>query len=785
MTSRKSSLNPFAFTYREMLHHRIFTAIPMTILAMLFFGEVIPKYFSWRSAVSSGDTSFAQSIKGDMLFSFITDGDGSIIMMAYSFVLLGIGLVLAVSLFGFMMLKPSANVQYSLSISRNKQFAARYLAGTTVIAASVIIPFFIVSLANMMFYGNSKELWISFAYLCISHLTVFLYSFTVYVFVMVLLGSIIESILIGTVCLFVPAMISNAFYSLLSVMVYGSPQVNSSAFDFGINFVTAGGEKVAGGGEKAFRFTDYLFPAMSGADSLNVLRGEEYIFPPVLRFAVALALVLLLACAAKYLHSRRKAEKAGFLGTCPALETFCTVVVGSFLASLAGQMLNSSEFSRGAVKAITVIAGAVIMAIGSTAVELVFTRSFKEYRKRIWHLPLAICIFLAFVFITGVVINSAYAKIPAAQDIRSASISLPGSVEEYRYSNDTISEAGHLPIDFMLTEQAQDRTVFETASAEDIADILEINRLAVNPDKNTRGIYSVRFEYTLKNGRKVERIYRDAGKYILEKSVGLMDREFFRKGTVEILNNLKGGIYGPMMISPNLSSIIIPAEIFNDREKADELFACIEKDILAGGIPLDFKGGEVFGYIGYDRYNPADDIRADNTNGYYVTTTGADEDGEEEEQTVLHGNLDYIKYYEGNIDLANLHAFPVFAGAENTVAFLESNGLMKYFENREDFAKITYCRYKDGDRTYPNDTLTGLLSARWVDKDYSFDVYYADGSIQSAGTGMPAYATVVTDKAEIEKLQKKMRAVAWADDDGCYVKAEFRNGDYVLAYMPE
>ena len=757
----------------------------MTLLALMFFGKVIPKYFSWRSALSSGNAVLAQSIKGDMLFSFITDGDGSIIMMAYSFILLGIGLILAVSLFGFMMMKPAANVQYSLGISRNKQFAARYLAGATVIASSVIIPFFIVSLANMMFYGNSKELWISAAYLCVSYLTVFLYSFTVYVFVMVLLGSIIESILIGTVCLFVPAMISNAFYSLLGVMVYGSPQVNSSAFDFGINFVTAGGEKVAGGGGRAFRFTDYLFPAMSGADSLNVLRNEEYVFPAILRFAAALALVILLACAAKYLHSRRKTEKAGFLGTCPALETFCTVVVGSFLASLAGQMFSSSDFSRGAVKAITVIAGVVIMAIGYTAVELVFTRSFKEYRKRIWHLPLAICVFLAFVFITGVVINSAYAKIPAAQDIRSASVSLPGCVDEYRYSNDTVSEAGHLPIDFLLAEQAQDRTVFETASAEDIAEILETNKLVLNPGKAPRGSYSVRFEYTLKSGRKVERIYRDAGRDVLRKSVELMDREFCRKGTVDILNNLKGAIYGPMMISPNLSSIIIPAEIFNDRAKSEELFACIEKDILSGGIPLDFKGGEVLGYIGYDRYNPADDIRTDSTNGYYVTTSAAGEDGEEEEQTVLHGDLDYIKYYEGNIELANLHAFPVFNTAENTVAFLGSNGLMKYFENREDFAKISYCRYKDDDRTYPNDTSTGLLSARCVDKDYSFDVYYADGSVQTAGTGMPPYATVVTDRAEIEKLQKKMRAVAWADDDGCYVKAEFTNGDFVLAYMPE
>lgn len=784
MTSRKSSLDPFAFTYREMLRHRIYSAIPMTLLALFLFGEVIPKYFSYRAALTAGNVSLAGSIRKNVLFSFLTAGDGSVIVLAYSFVLLGIGLILALSLFGFMMLRPSANIQYSLGISRNKQFSARYLAGATVIAASVITPFFIITVANMLFYGNSKELWISFAYLCISYITVFLYSFTVFVFVMVLLGSIIESILIGAVCIFAPAMISNAVYALLSVMVYGSPRINSSPFTYGLSFITPGGETVMSSGDKALRFTDFLFPALTGADSLNVLKATDYVFPPISAFAVALALVLLLACAAKYLHSRRKAEKAGFLGTCPALITFCTVVVGSFIASLIGQAFNSSDFSRGAVKAITVIAGAVIMAIGYTAVELIFTRSFREYRKRIWHLPLAICVFLAFVFVTGVVINGSYAKLPPAQDITSASISLPDSLSEYRFSNDTVSESGYLPIDFLLAEQTHDRIVFDTASPEDFKDILEINRLALNPGGDERGYYTVRFEYTLKSGKKVERIYRDAGSAVLEKSVDLLSREFYRKGTLEQLEGLKNQIYGPIMISPNLSSAVIPEGIFNDESKRAELFDCIEKDILSGGIPLDFKGGDLLGYIGYDLNNPADGIRTDNKTGYYVTSEGGD-GGDEETQTVLHGDLDYNRYYEGNVRFCELHVFPVFAGAKSTVAFLESNGLMKYLENKENFVKITYCRYKDGDKTPPNDTSTGILSARWVGRDYSFDVYYADGTIETANTEMPPYAQMVTDKAEIIKLQKKLRALAYADDNGCFVKAEFANGNYVLAYMPE
>ena len=103
---------------------------------------------------------------------------------------------------------------------------------------------------------------------------------------------------------------------------------------------------------------------------------QKSVRPPNIS-AVFFAVIILIAAAAMLLHSRRKAEKAGFMGTCPAAEGFCVVVVGTWMASLVSETLRSSEFSRGAVKVITAIAGIVIMAAGYTAADLFFTRSVK------------------------------------------------------------------------------------------------------------------------------------------------------------------------------------------------------------------------------------------------------------------------------------------------------------------------------------------------------------------------------------------------------------------------
>lgn len=776
MTSEKSSLNPFGFTYRGMLRRFTGLPVPLTLFALFIYGEVIPTYFRYRSALSSGNIELARNIKGAIQFTFLSGSDESVFALGYSVLLIVTGFLLALFSFGFIMFRPTVNTQYSLGISRSGQFAARYLAAFTVTFISVVIPFLIIALFNAVFYGNTKDLWITFAFMCLSYTTIAMYSFTVFTFVMMTVGSFIESVVYGAVCFLSPALISRALYSLTSVMAYGSPLSGNTLIN--ITFIDINGDRIPGARDSLFAFSKYIFPSLDSYGYAWIFEDEEYVFPPFARFAAFFVFVILLAAAAMLIHSRRKAEKAGFTGTCPAIEGFCVVTVGTWMASVAAEMLRSSDFSRGAVNVLTVLTGLVIMALGYTAVDLFVTRSLKAFRRRLWHLPLEICVFLCIVFTIGTVLYGAYSNIPQKEEIESASVSLPCALQDYRSTVDGAVAAGYLPVDSIISEQSSERVVFDGFESEsDIEKILDLNNMIKDSGNDERGPYCIRFSYKLKNGREKVRIYNDAGTAALKKMTELMRSDVYKEKSAALLDTAKETKFGPVLLSPNLSSITVPKEIFNDRDKKDELFECVKKDILSGGIPLDLKTeGELLGYVGLTSQNPVPLTDEEIENG--VTEVPP-------EELMLREDCDYLKFFEYNIWLSEMSLFPVTSSAVNTLRFLESNGLTEYFADKEDFVKITYCRFKDENKSVIDDTSTGMLSARCITKNYDFDVYYADGSMESTGRELPAYATAVTGKAEIEKLSGKIRAAAFMDDDGYYVKAEYRNGNYVLAYIPE
>lgn len=776
MTSEKSSLNPFGFTYRGMLRRFAFLPVPLTLFALFVYGEVIPSYFRYRSALSVGNFELAQSIKGTMQFVFLSGSDESIFALGYSILLIITGFLLALFSFGFIMFRPTVNTQYSLGISRGRQFAARYLAVFTVILISVAIPFLIIAVFNALFYGNSKELWITCAFMCFAFTSIALYSFTVFTFVMMTVGSLIESVVYGAVCFLSPALISRALYSLISVMAYGSPLAGNTLIN--ISYIDINGDRIPGAADSLFAFSKFIFPSLDSSGYAWVFKDEEYVLPPFAKFAVFFAFVLLLAAAAMLIHSHRKAEKAGFTGTCPAIEGFCVVTVGTWMASVAAEMLRSSDYSRGAVNVITVLSGVVIMAVGYTAVDLFVTRSFKSFRRRLWHLPLEICIFLCIVFAIGTVLYGAFSNIPAEAEIESASVSLPCALQDYRSTVDGAVAAGYLPADSIISEQCSERVVFDGFESEsDIESILALNNTIKDSRGDERGPYCIRFCYKLKNGKQKVRIYNDAGFAALKKMTELMKSDVYKAKTAEMLDRAREAKFGPVLVSPNLSSMTVPKEIFNDKEKNDELFECVKKDILSGGIPLDLKtGGELIGYVALTSQNPVELTEDEIENG--VTEIPP-------EELMLKEDCDYLKFFEYNVWLSEMTLFPVTSSSVNTLEFLESSGLTDYFADKDEFVKITYCRFSDENKSILDDTSTGMLSARYVEKDYDFDVYYADGSTETAGRELPAYAEEVTDKAEIEKLSGKIRAAAFADDDGYYVKAEYESGNYIIAYIPE
>ena len=136
MTSRKSLQNNFGYAYRSGLRDNSLFAILNTVFLSLFF--VIVPIMTFRNNTSTDKQTGQVSVvnlKGQFSFMFTN----SMEMFRYIIiaVLIGVGLLVGITTFKFITGKKTINVYYSLGIKRQKLFAAKYLSGLTLFAASV------------------------------------------------------------------------------------------------------------------------------------------------------------------------------------------------------------------------------------------------------------------------------------------------------------------------------------------------------------------------------------------------------------------------------------------------------------------------------------------------------------------------------------------------------------------------------------------------------------------------------------------------------------------------
>ncbi len=772
MISRKSSPDSFGITLRK----GFMSLLPVCIipaLALILFGSggVFGRISEYRQLVARGMMSRAAELKAEVIYDFFPDGDGEIIVMGFCLLFMAAAIFAAFLLFGFMLKKNTSNVYYSLGISRSRLFVSRYLAGVLWIALSACLPFLILAVANLLFYGNSPEMWKTFLYIFISVFALMLFCFTVTAFVISQLGSYIEAVIISAVCIVSPGLLNRGISALLSVTAKGSPYNYGNWLGSYVSFLNYRHELIYQPAGTIWDTFSLYFPLNTASGSFMMAKGDEFVPFNYGKYIIFIIVSLVIALIAALLHNHRKNEKAGFMGTCPVLEGWCVVAVGTFLASLVASVFGNSELGDGTVKALTAAAGIVIMAVGYTVVDLFFVRSFKAYRKRLWHLAVSICAFLIIIFATGVVMNSVYSKVPDAAEIESVSVSLPDAFSsDEGYSS---YESGiQLEIDRTLRVRSYDRMVVEGfESREDIERIRELNTLLSQQKKEDKGSYSFLFIYKLKNGRTVKRLYTDGGEAAFVKALEAVKTDVYRQSAAksfEYLNYIDGGY---LFVSPNMSSAVVPAKLYNDFDLKAELMGCLEKDVLAGTLdPALAPGAEVLGYICVPHYQVPTAAQPDEYNENGPATLSADYSPAE---------------LDGALELVNYNIFPVTPGMENTLAFIKSNGLDGYFRNRAETEEITVCTcVPDSDDIAISDD-TGKIAAKMFPEDYVMEFYTEYGEVTVAQFKLPDNAQMVTDKAEIEKLEKAVRLTGYGCYGNKYARLLLSDGTVVFAYLPE
>ncbi len=762
MTSENYSLNPFRFVFRRSFKKYVSFSVLMTLSGLIYMGEIFAVISSYHRSVELGNPM--NYLKAEMLYTFVSDNAeiGSLICGVTWVVL---GMLLGLFAFGFMLFRQTANIQYSLGISRTSQFAARYLAVAAVGLIGVFTPFMIITAANAAFFGFSKELLITGIYLFLTHYTAFMISFTFTAFAVVMSGNILEAVIYSAVMICSPFMVSRSVNAFISIMTRGAPVHNLPLGYLIANFSDTQGNLLLTSDSRLFNITGAVLPSLDSGVYFEMFRSEKYNMPPFGKAFVILFALILFLILTVYLNSRRKAEKSGIMGSASFMEGWSVVVIGSFLTSFVGSSFVTSQFSADAAKAVTVIAGLIIMSVGYTAADLIFTRSFKAYCRRIWHLPLEIGVFLVFVFITAGIMNFAYSRVPSAEKIESVSVSLPTQFAGFRSNPASAStKSGYLAINGMISDVSEDRVVFDGFSGEEeISLVTQVNN-SLNTVKS-RGSYQIYIEYKLKNGKTVKRFYTDANTDEMEQLLALLDTENFRKKTVEEIFTAKSvTASGITLVSPNASNTTLPASLNNSSRKKSELYKALKADILSGALSLRFDSSDdILGYIAFSPIDVSDDI--------YGGDESADVTAENDEEERVLVFSDYI-------------LIPVYAGMESTAEFLAGNNLLDYLKNKREFTEISFCSYDDDDYIH-SASETGQLTAEIFSDRYEFTEYYADGTEISLSGELPESAVRVKEKDKLKEMSDKIRLTGFAPDAGCYVKAQYDDGYYLLAFIPE
>ena len=786
MTSKTSSRNPFLHTFKYSLKGRWILGLVMsTMFTLMYCNDIITTLIEYNDYIKTGQFQLAESLKENGCFEFQYFSDGFEYLISFFMVLYAV--FIAISLFSFMINKNSTNVFFSLGISREKLFAAKYLAGAVLMVYPPFVALLLAVILNISFYGPSLALWVSATYFVIKLSSAMLLSFTLMIFVMTQLGSIFESIVYFVVLLLSPLLLSEAFSTFLGTLVYGSPYYSDTMIfnqtmymhDYQpINFVF-----------RFFDFSKYVFPVASdcfsncGAYVKVKPDCNDYIQPQFKWEIVFLIFIAVLAIITGILFSKRKTEKAGFMGSSPFLLGYSVISVGAFLTSV---FLFDFEPLNIPFNMLfkTILLGALIMTLGYLVVSIIFVRSFKGIKKRLPHLFIEIGVFVVLILGIFVFGNAQMKRLPEAERVKSAAVSvLPygsnyGLYGEYKFYDDK------LRVENLLTTYIE--TTFLTdgfKEKQEIETILKVNEKLKTPGGADTRRAEVRIIYNLKNGKQVSRKYHVATNEIWQELAVLTNTETYRKTFCENISNQHSG-YIPYseentlvsLISPNFARATAVYGLSN-QETSKILLNAIIKDIKQGNYSFIYGDKKPLGYIvfGY-RDNPLpnkSDFKAD--------------------INLLESN-DYKSFWSDSRFIVLTEEM------ENTLDFLSKTGYMLYFKEEILPVRIAYYENtfdecgllhfdsynavtaKIGDKisnNYP-------LDPDYYEKEYEYYDLYSEtmfGIDKLANrNAMPDNSTVLTDKTEIKDFLEKVRLISFSFFDGYFVQLEYPDGSFVYCY---
>lgn len=822
MTLKKSSVNPFGFTFRKTFLKSFWIPLALLLFNSYFIlSDIVSFIVNYKECMKTDPETAANMLK-DPVFKLSLFGGTSLIHLFWGALIIIASVATAASVFRFMMNKSAVNVWYSLGMSRSGLFRSKYLGGAFALTISSVLPFIISIILNIRMFGSSAELWLSAIYLILSFMTLSLISYSIAACTFCGVGTTLEGVFFSLVYCVMPAIAEMFIEECYSNFLYGSP-VSSESWSI------MGQVSILGVGHHAFvlknlGILEFTFlPASEKYANCASLNVDE---PFSVNFSIpmiAVAILICIAFIALAVHNKRKTEIAGFLGANP-LATGVVVFTSAMLVNMF-LMQNFVDVSAKRYFICAVIA-IIVFAVIYIIADAVSLRSFKLIIKKSWKFPIHLGVFFAVILLFSTGLFGYSSRIPDLANIESVSIStntadifvdyknISYNGSDYLYETETIDE--FLAIGNSIGSAAGNFT--DRTDIEKIVSIhkqliackdLDVNAESVRAPYDERVVpTNIAVIYNLKDGRSFERVYYAATEDILCQLADLTLTEHYKSLAVESLKY--GGnetsyvgeqTYSNLslyVISPNMSNVTSVPSF--DKTDILSLFEAVSRDIENDSLPLNFRSeSDIIGYIKIsadDEYTVTYSGNISSNDSVFAENVFAEEiieDIDSSENLVTHNlNSESVGIRAGGRGVL----IPVFADMSSTIAFAESNGLTQYFT---DTAKPVEAKlwkideYTETEYLWKFGQMTSLTAGFWSNGKLCSENEVKAGEIiedpewldyYNRLPELPESAETVTDASEIEKLQKEARMLALTCYDGEYVQFIFEDGSMTFGFVP-
>ena len=439
-----------------------------------------------------------EKMQKDVLFYFLDSNN-----VFPSFIQIGMvlcGMLMAFSLFQFLLKKKSVNVYLSFGMTRSKLYINRLFAAVLSLFVATFIPTFLTFIINLVSFGASSALTSLFCYMFLMEFVSGLAGFALTSAVMTFSGCTIEAVITAIGLSALPTFISGTIDNLSTIVrgyVYNAGadiarRTGGNLFSiwaFALDTENLNGKATEFTYEKTFVFLGQLtkkstFKAFQCVD-MEVLA-------PILMW---LAISIILIGIGTVLMNKRKSENSNSFGKFYLASASNGLLVYTIVLDVLVSLLKyayaddyRSPLHQNLTLILLILFGATILAF--FLAELILRRNFKATLKTlpVYALAFAVTIF-AFVYY-GTSYFGAYNKLPDISQIKSVSMDIKDN-RGITLQNTAISSK-------FLSENAED---IKTAYA--MFDM-------VKSDKHYKGAElegKIGFKIVLKDGTEINRIY--------------------------------------------------------------------------------------------------------------------------------------------------------------------------------------------------------------------------------------------------------------------------------------